>query len=297
MWSLTEFNLIVVGNMRDDPIFAQESGRCSFPRQRLFEFTDQNLQDRYRGDFANLGNLPAIVTTELYANEVMPAFLCLISEVKEQGADISFRFQKLSDQITANEIFGSGLFDITIRNYGIDESSRTHWAVKEGNAVEGVFKLIENRLENQRPKIFNVREWPVPAENRVAVMMPFRDELNSVYEAIKSACSSQRLQARRVDDISSPTPIADDVFKTIAESKFVVCDLTGHNPNVMYETGLAHGLNQDVIMIVQDDDGGGVPFDIGHIRHIQYKNDEDGLKRLAEILSRFIRDGLDAQRR
>ena len=299
MWSLTEFNLIVVGSGRDNPIFAQERGSYSFPKDRMFQWTEDNFKNRYRGDIASLRNLPAIITAELYGRDIMPAFFGSISEVKEQGANISFRFQKLYDGISANEIFDCGLFDLYIRPAGtnrIDERFRIHWAIKEGNAVDVVFRLIKDKSEKGRPKIFNVPEWPIPIRDTVAVMMPFSQDLDVVHEAIKTACSIYRLEALRVDDISSPTPIADDVFKTIAESKLVICDLTGLNRNVLYETGLAHGLNRDVIMIVQDDDDTtGIPFDLRHIRYIKYKSDDEGIRKLTDEISNFIRDRLDAQ--
>ena len=82
-------------------------------------------------------------------------------------------------------------------------------------------------------------------------MMPFAAEFNGVYEAIKAACRTRRIEARRVDEIYKPTKIIDDVFATIAQSRLVICDLTGRNANVLYESGLAHALDCDVILVTQ----------------------------------------------
>ena len=58
-------------------------------------------------------------------------------------------------------------------------------------------------------------------------------------------------------------------------------------PNVLYETGIAHALNREVIMIVQNDQD--VPFDLGHIRHVQYLPNKEGLEKLREDLLASIR--------
>ena len=159
--------------------------------------------------------------------------------------------------------------------------------MKEGNLIEGIFRLLQDRTDEEAPSLFNVEQWPLPALGHIAVMMPFAKEFDPVYEAIKSVCLSQRLNTLRVDEIYDPTPIMDDVFSAIVQSNLVISDLTGRNPNVLYETGLAHALNRDVIMIVQDSQD--VPFDLGHIRHIPYVPNEEGLERLKENLSESIR--------
>ena len=56
------------------------------------------------------------------------------------------------------------------------------------------------------------------------------------------------------------------------------------NPNVMYELGMAHTLGKETILIYQR--GGDIqfPFDLAHIRRIEYVNDALGGKRLVEEL-------------
>ena len=288
-WSLTQFNLIVYGN-DEDPIFSNPSGRSSLPAVRLFEYTEPKLRDRYQDNLAGLGKLPALVVAELRPGQRTPAFLGHVDQVEIQGGEVHFQFQHLFDGLSSEEVFHCGHFDITIRpphSNGIDERFRMHWAIKQGNLIEGLFRLLEDRFKDMRPRFFNVEDWPLPVLGHVAVMMPFTEEFNPVYEAIKAACLSQRIKACRVDDIHRPSQITDDVFSTIVQSSLVISDLTGRNPNVLYETGLAHALNRDVIMIVRDNDD--VPFDLGHIRYIQYQPDSEGLEELKGKLSEFIR--------
>ena len=118
------------------------------------------------------------------------------------------------------------------------------------------------------PKAFNVEPWPLTRLGHVAVMMPFDAAFDSVYEAVRKACKRLHLELLQVDEIYGPTHIIDDVFSTIEQSQLVISDLTGRNPNVLYETGLAHARNRDVVMIVQNKED--IPVDLRHIRYVKY---------------------------
>lgn len=285
-WSLTQYNLIVYANT-DNPIFSNRSGRSSFPTDRLFEYTEGELKHRYQDDLASLGELPTLVLGEVYHGHRTPAFFGRVDEVEKRGANVHFRFEHLFDRLTSEAVFKCGHFDITTFPSGVDERSRTHWAVKKGNVTEGLLRLLNDQPWDERPRLFNVEQWPMPVLGHIAIMMPFDEKFSPVYEAIKSACERQCFDTLRVDQIYGPTPIIDGVFSTIAQSKLVISDLTGRNPNVLYETGIAHALNREVIMIVQNSED--VPFDLGHIRYVQYLPNKEGLAKLTEDLSVSIR--------
>ena len=82
----------------------------------------------------------------------------LVDEIEKRGATVHFRF----DRFSSEEVFNCGYFDITTYTSGVDERSRTHWAVKKGNIVEGLFKLLRDRSKYERPRLFNVEQWPLP---------------------------------------------------------------------------------------------------------------------------------------
>ena len=285
-WSLTQYNLIVIGNT-DDPIFTNLSGRTSLRADRLLKFTEPELKEKYENDLSGLSELPTLVLGELFHGKGTPAFFGRVSEIEKRRGTVHFRFERLFNRFTSEEAFGCGHFDITTYSSGVDERSHTHWAVKKGNVVEGLFKLLEDQSRDEGPKFFKVEQWPLPVLGHIAVMMPFEERFDPVYETIKSACASQRFETLRVDEIYGPTRIMDDVFSTIAQSRLVICDLTGRNPNVLYETGIAHALNREVIMVVQNNQD--VPFDLGQRRYIPYLPNKEGLQELKEKLVAFIR--------
>lgn len=284
-WSLSEYNLICYGHT-DLVIFRDPTGEARFDASRLFEHTDKHLRTRYEDRLSILAELPTLVVaeTQQIKKPATPAFFSHIEHVRKSGSDIGFRFSHLY-RISSEEVFEGKYFDIDK-----NENYRTHWAIKEGNLIEGIFKLLRDSQKDDRPKFFPVEQWPLPILGHIAVMMPFEKELDPVYEVIRGACEAQRMKTRRVDEIYKPTKIMDDVFQTIVQSQLVICDLTNRNANVLYETGLAHALNQDVIPIAQNMDD--IPFDLQQFRVIEYLPNQKGLTKLAEDLQQTIRETL-----
>ncbi len=74
-----------------------------------------------------------------------------------------------------------------------------------------------------------------------------------------------------------------DIFLLILKARVVVVDFTRRNPNVMYETGIAHTLGKLVIPITQNIEH--VPSDMGHHRALVYLSNEQGLEKLRKSLS------------
>ena len=281
--SLEYYNLICYGNPSEG-IFQNSSGNSEFWVQRLFEGTSADTKIIFEKNLSSLSELPTLVVAEIgYSGKgaSTPAFLTKIENVQVIGSRISFSYRHQTNKLSSEEVFWSELF-------GTEdwEQSRTHWAVKKGNLVSKLFELIDNRDDPNFPKLFDVETWPLPKLNHIAVMMPFSVEFNPIYDLIKAVCEDVQCPAVRVDEIYGPTKIINDVFSTIAQSQLVICDLTKKNPNVLYETGLAHALGRDVIMLTQNEED--VPFDLQLIRFIRYDRNNEGLESLRNKLKSFI---------
>ncbi|MFD0727288.1 hypothetical protein [Lysobacter brunescens] len=111
-------------------------------------------------------------------------------------------------------------------------------------------------------------------------------ELKSRYddlikEAIKKARPS--LDVIRADEVSAPGTITTDIVTRIMHSRYVIADVTYPNPNVFYELGLRHASKPGTI-IIRDSSGPKIPFDIAHLRYVEYDNTASGLKALATRL-------------
>jgi tetratricopeptide (TPR) repeat protein len=100
--------------------------------------------------------------------------------------------------------------------------------------------------------------------------MPFSSQFRNQWRlAIKPAIENASLSPRRADDEELGTNIImRDVTSGIYIATVVVADVTGRNPNVMYELGLAHAAKKPVIILKEESED--VPFDVSHIRYLDY---------------------------
>lgn len=108
--------------------------------------------------------------------------------------------------------------------------------------------------------------------------MPFSNDVaNSNYEhSIRPICEHFELEVRRADEIFSTNPIYEDIVKEIQDASIIIVDITGKNPNVFYELGMAHTLKQKRTIMVTQDNFKEMPFDIAHFRIIPYENSITG---------------------
>lgn len=136
------------------------------------------------------------------------------------------------------------------------------------------------------PYVFQMPDGYVELD-LVAVMMPFAMEFGGAYDSIKRAAGECRLRCLRADDIWEDTTIVQDIFSLIYRAQVVVVDFTGKNPNVMYETGIAHTLGKHVVPISQSLDD--VPFDMRHHRVLKYLPNAEGLMKLSVGLAVKLR--------
>lgn len=90
---------------------------------------------------------------------------------------------------------------------------------------------------------------------------PERERADSVLDfVIAPAAGAVGLEIDRADLDARPGPITPRIVSGLLAARAIVCDLTGRNPNVYYELGLAHALNLPVVLLI--DSHADLPFDI-----------------------------------
>lgn len=106
-------------------------------------------------------------------------------------------------------------------------------------------------------------------ENTCFVAMPFDSLFQAYYEqVIRPAVEELGLTCIRGDEIYSRPQIMADIWKCIRTSRLVIAELTGKNPNVFYEVGLAHAIGKPLILLTRNEDD--VPFDLKALRYRYY---------------------------
>jgi len=116
------------------------------------------------------------------------------------------------------------------------------------------------------------------------------DELRKKYDyIIKNAIlqADSTLDVIRADEELNPGSMSNDIFTKLMYSKYVIADITYPNPNVFYELGIRHAISSRTILI-RESTAQKVPFDISHLRYIEYKEDPGGMEKLAgDLKKRF----------
>lgn len=104
-------------------------------------------------------------------------------------------------------------------------------------------------------------------------IMPFGGWFDDYYDSIfQPAIDAAGLTPKRADDLYRPSTIVNDIWTYTKSAKIVLADLTGKNPNVFYELGLAHALAKPVVLVAESMND--VPFDLRALRIIEYDKNE-----------------------
>jgi hypothetical protein len=127
-------------------------------------------------------------------------------------------------------------------------------------------------------------------EKKVFVIMPFAPIFDDVWKGgIERSCNAEDFGCLRVDKISLSSWITEDIVNYLKMADFVISDITGNNPNVMFELGWALALEKKPIVIRQRDDPNTIPFDVKDIRYIPYENSWSGIEKLFTEICKFLK--------
>lgn len=242
---------------------------------RMFEYTDDEVKTFIAPSGAvntsRLVSLPTLVMPELQDRESeQVARTGHVEDLTLVGQDWRYRFvpNPTVAPIPTDRI------EAAARGLQVEkwEFNRTHWAVKQ---IDLYRVLHGSGVANQiAPRVFRLPTEVPTNPKLVAVMMPFNAGFAGVYAALQGAAAEVGMACLRADDIWVNHHIMDDVINLIWRAQVVVADLTGKNPNVFYEAGIAHTIGRQVIQIAQSMDD--IPFDLRSIRSLRYLNNDQG---------------------
>ncbi|KAB7728117.1 hypothetical protein F5984_20440 [Rudanella paleaurantiibacter] len=123
-----------------------------------------------------------------------------------------------------------------------------------------------------------------------------RSEIRRVTDGLIRAVIEPVLRKHNIDlvpphKIYEPGTITRQIIRHILESELVIANLTGLNPNVMYELAVRHAKRLPVIIIAQT--GTKLPFDLAAERTIFFDNDLEGGVQLFDALDETIPKALN----
>lgn len=122
------------------------------------------------------------------------------------------------------------------------------------------------------------------------VMMPFGEWFDRYYQEIYiPAIREAGFEPVRADELFTTGSVVEQIWEEIVKAKLLLADLSGKNPNVFYELGLAHAAVKPVVFTASRVDD--VPFDLRHLRVIIYEVQEpDWGTRLRKSITDYLRN-------
>jgi len=135
-------------------------------------------------------------------------------------------------------------------------------------------------------RMFSLEEaWIAEKQHQVFIAMPFTQPWSATVDNwIRVLIRDLHWLPLRADELFETRDVLSGIWKGICESEIVVADLTGRNPNVLYEVGIAHCLGKPVVFTCQKSED--IPFDLSTRRVVLYNLAE------LDIASPFLRKAL-----
>jgi hypothetical protein len=120
-------------------------------------------------------------------------------------------------------------------------------------------------------------------------IMPFGEGFKDIDRIIHEAANHTGLKYVRGDLSKRPGSILAQIVMEIRHAAVVVADITGHNPNVFYELGIAHQiLGADRVVLITQSVNEKQPYDIHQFRQLVYAHNDEGRAKLrAELPERL----------
>lgn len=194
-------------------------------------------------------------------------------------------FRKVYEYYKGNEPSDETFFrNALVSTFGVDESLHDDFLKVYRENRRFLETFAENQMVMSLPSVSTNGQvlnssLPQADEKRIFVIMPFSEKTDTyskgffnevLTELIKPAAIEAGYIAETADRNGSDI-IHSTIIKAINNAEIIMADLTEHNPNVLFELGIAIALRKPVILIKTEETG--QIFDIDNtIRVFSYKS-------------------------
>lgn len=123
-------------------------------------------------------------------------------------------------------------------------------------------------------------------DDLIFVLTPFHDDLRDEFEVVSQVGQELGFTVLRGDERAAQGDIFNQLLRHMVQARVVVANITGRNPNVFYELGIAHALDKPVVLLAEKK--GVVPFDVQSKLIVFYDSNEELKAILARTLARTV---------
>ena len=148
-------------------------------------------------------------------------------------------------------------------------------------------KMTEEKIPaHQMRKCFKIGSQRCPKRpdyerNKVFIAMPFSDDyVDSYLYGIVPALNAAGFQHYKADEEITCKDIMCKICEQIQACRMAIINISGLNPNVMLELGLAYGLGKPVYIV--KDKATKAISDLGSIEYIEYSHATDLRNKLVQ---------------
>ena len=160
--------------------------------------------------------------------------------------------------------------------------------------------------------------WPLDVRERLSnsgldairpfkclLLMPFEGRFNQVAEVIRETLydvfekfpkffEMEKAEINRLDWVTSSGVIQQEIWEEIHNADLIFCDITGYNPNVMFESGVcAAWKNMRQVVFIKDHFfKQQSAFDISPIRYTEYELTSDGIRSFQQKIRKLAEEVL-----
>lgn len=123
-----------------------------------------------------------------------------------------------------------------------------------------------------------------------------RKRADSIKKYILNEVLGGKYKVVRADELPQPGSITHQVIKMLYHADLVVADLTGVNPNVVYELAVRHSFNKTSIHLIDKEEQ--IPFDLKDERTIAFDlsdvvSIDDCKQQLAKVIKEIARKNFE----
>jgi hypothetical protein len=119
-------------------------------------------------------------------------------------------------------------------------------------------------------------------ESLCFLLMPFKEVWSDrVWAALEHSATKCGFDCVRADQRHGRL-VLEDIWQDICSARVVIADLTGSNPNVTYEVGMADVVGANLILLSQTTNPRKIPFDFLGQRLLRYEFSDSGIAKLTD---------------